>query len=186
MPGAGVNLLESAPRPASRAHRIVPWPESPGGNRGSALDPELPEPMSRLRLSRPIYDEVVRHMLDCAPLEGVGLLATLPDEPSGELAVHFYPGTNVDASSSRYTMEPAEVLAAFRDIEAQGWRFGAIVHSHLTSPATPSATDLSEAYYPETLMVIVSLARHPPEIRGWRLCGPPGAATAAIEVAVVI
>ncbi|MDQ3043813.1 MAG: M67 family metallopeptidase [Chloroflexota bacterium] len=125
-------------------------------------------------------------MLDCAPLEGVGLLATLPDKPDGEGALHFYPGTNVDASASRYTMEPAEVLAAFRDIEVQGWRFGAIAHSHLRSPATPSATDLREAYYPETLMVIVSLACHPPEIRAWWLCGPPGAATAAREVGVVV
>jgi proteasome lid subunit RPN8/RPN11 len=124
--------------------------------------------------------EVVRHLQAAAPLEGVGLLAA-PESDEGEemdegrgeggattvRVVRFYPGTNGAASATRYTMPPEEVLAAFEDMRARGWRLGAIVHSHPRGPATPSPTDLREAYYPEALMVIVSLAVTPPEARAW-------------------
>ena len=128
-----------------------------------------------------------------APWEGVGLLAVPEgDEGNGETrgrgqpsagageegpavrAVRFYPGTNGAASATRYTMPPEEVLAAFEDMAARTWRLGAIVHSHPRGPATPSPTDLREAYYPEALMVIVSFAVVPPEVRAWWVGGADG------------
>lgn len=136
-----------------------------------------------LHVSRDLYEQVVTHLLAAAPSEGVGLLAVAlrPERPA--VAVRFYPGTNRDRSSSRYTMDPAEVLRALRDIETNGWRLGAIVHSHLHSPATPSPTDLGEAHHPDALMVIASLARQPPELRAWRVkAGEP----TAIEVPLMI
>ena len=138
-----------------------------------------------------------------APLEGVGLLAVV-DEGDATRAVRFYPGTNVDRSPTRYTMDPAEVLAAFRDIDANGWRLGAIVHSHPATPPLPSPTDLREAFYPEALLVIVGLAGHatprrhpapctrPPAARAWRLGPRPEPAPAeagavtAVEVPLVV
>ena len=101
----------------------------------------------------------------------------------------FYPGTNLDRSPTRYTMDPAEVIAALRDIEARGWRLGAIVHSHPASAAVPSATDLREAHYPEALMVIVSLASGTPEFRAWGIGSRPAPddpATVLHEVTVTI
>ncbi len=83
-------------------------------------------------------------------------------------------------------MDPAEVLAAFRDIEAHGWRLGAIVHSHPTTPATPSATDLQEAHYPEALLVIVGLAEAP-QIRAWQVGrARTGDAHDVIEVPILV
>jgi proteasome lid subunit RPN8/RPN11 len=64
-------------------------------------------------------------------------------------------------------MLPEEVLAAFQDMATHGWRLGAIAHSHPRGPATPSPTDLREAFYPEALMVIVSLAGPQPQPRAW-------------------
>ena len=118
-----------------------------------------------------IRERILLHLLDAAPNEGVGLLAvgaTLTADGTA-IARQFFPGTNLDASPTRYTMDPAEVLAAFHEIEASGMRLGAIVHSHLTSPATPSATDLREAFYPDALMLIATFTTHPAELRAWRI-----------------
>jgi [CysO sulfur-carrier protein]-S-L-cysteine hydrolase len=127
--------------------------------------PPAPPPASLVLPAR-LYDALLTHLLTAAPLEGVGLLA-IPEGDEGGTAVRFYPGTNGAASPTRYTMPPEEVLAAFQDMEANGWRLGAIVHSHPRGPATPSPTDLREAFYPEALMVIVSLAGPTPQPRAW-------------------
>ena len=119
-----------------------------------------------LRIERRLHTEMIDHLQSVAPLEGVGLLAAV-DEGAWVRATRFYAGTNVDRSPTRYTMDPAEVLAAFRDIDDSGWRLGAIVHSHPATPAVPSATDLREAHYPEALSLIVTLATSPAEARCW-------------------
>ena len=119
-----------------------------------------------LRIERRLHTEMIDHLESVAPLEGVGLLAAV-DEGAWVRATRFYAGTNVDRSPTRYTMDPAEVLAAFRDIDDCGWRLGAIVHSHPATPAVPSATDLREAHYPEALSLIVTLATSPAEARCW-------------------
>ncbi len=110
-------------------------------------------PPARLVLSRALYEELVGALLAVYPQEGCGLIAT-----AGERALRLYPGTNLDRSASRYTMDPREVLAATLAIEAHGWQLGAIYHSHPDGPARPSAVDLREAFYPRALAVIVSLA----------------------------
>jgi proteasome lid subunit RPN8/RPN11 len=51
---------------------------------------------------------------------------------------------------------------------------GGIVHSHPLGAPTPSVTDLAEAYYPESLMIIVSFAHATPWLRAWRLTGQVG------------
>jgi proteasome lid subunit RPN8/RPN11 len=83
-------------------------------------------------------------------------------------------------------MDPAEVLAALNDIEAHGWRLGAIVHSHPASPPTPSATDLREAFYPEALLVIVGLAASPPSARVWRIIPRDGVGSTVVEVPLIV
>ncbi len=105
-----------------------------------------------------------------APSEAVGLLAVEPYAAGASArAVKLYPGTNLDDSATRYTMDPTEVISAFDDIDAHGWWLGAIVHSHPATPPVPSATDLHEAYYPNALSIIVSLATEPPTVRAWQM-----------------
>lgn len=130
--------------------------------------------VDRLYIARSIRDEIMIHLLDAAPNEGVGLLAVgEPFRDEDDLhaveAVRFYPGTNTDRSPSRYTMDPVEVVRALREMREAGWRLGAIVHSHLKGPATPSATDVREAHYPDALMMIVSFAVQPATTGVWRV-----------------
>jgi len=121
-----------------------------------------------LRLPSDLREEILVHLIREAPNEGVGLLAIARRETTAE-AVRFFPGENIDASPSRYTMHPRDVVTALDTIAAHGLELGAIVHSHLSGPATPSRTDISEAHYPDAVMLIVSLSSLPPEMRGWRL-----------------
>jgi proteasome lid subunit RPN8/RPN11 len=109
---------------------------------------------------------MIAHLRATLPLEGCGLIAC---DAAG--AVKLYPGTNTAASETRYNMDLAEVVAAFDEIERRDWRLGAIYHSHPHSPAKPSATDLSYAFYPDALMVIVSFESDPPEIRAFQVDG---------------
>jgi len=140
-----------------------------------ASDPTMPASSAdRLRLPAAIREQILVHLLDATPNEGVGLLAVRPPWIAGDgvrvaEATRFYPGTNIDASPSRFTMDPAEVIDALRDIREQGWQLGAIVHSHVRGPATPSTTDLREAHYPEALLLIASFADQPAHLRAWRV-----------------
>jgi proteasome lid subunit RPN8/RPN11 len=123
---------------------------------------------TEVRITRPLFDQMVAHVAAAAPHEGCGMLAVREDGDA-DRATRFYPGTNIDASPTRYTMDPSEVLAAFRDMTAAGWRLGAIVHSHPATAPHPSPTDLREAYYPDSLLIIVSLADAVSVVRAWQL-----------------
>lgn len=130
--------------------------------------------VDRLYIARSLRDAIMIHLLESAPNEGVGMLAVgEPFRDEDELhaveAQRFFPGTNIDRSPSRYTMAPEEVVRALREIRDAGQRLGVIVHSHLKGPATPSATDVREAHYPDALMMIVSLAAQPATIGAWRV-----------------
>lgn len=139
-----------------------------------------------LRVERGLLDKIVAHLRAELPREGVGLLATVADGDAAR-ARSYYPGTNVDASTTRYTMDPEEVLAAFADMEANRWDFGAIVHSHPLSPPVPSTTDLREAFYPDQLLLIVGMATDPPAAQGWSVRAADERAGAAVsEVPVVV
>jgi [CysO sulfur-carrier protein]-S-L-cysteine hydrolase len=61
-------------------------------------------------------------------------------------------------------------LNILRDIEDKGWQLIAIYHSHPANEAYPSRTDVSLAYYPDAVYIIVSLAgEDPPPVRAFRI-----------------
>ena len=136
-----------------------------------AWNPAQPPP-AELRIDGVTHARMLDHLAAALPNEGCGLLAVDASDPVRVTA--FYPGANVAASPTRFVMDPAAVIAAFRDMDARGWRLGAIVHAHPASPATPSPTDLREAFYPSALMVIASFAAGDPVVRAWAVRGPEG------------
>ena len=110
------------------------------------------------------------------PAEACGLIAGLDGSPT-----KLYPIPNGDPSIYRYNMDPKSQLAAMNDIEAHGWDLLAIWHSHTHTPAYPSPTDISLAYYPDSLYVILSLQEAEPAIRAFQIVDAE-----VIEVAVTI
>jgi len=78
--------------------------------------------------------------------------------------------TNAERSPVLYRIDPREQLRVFNEMDETGLELVAIYHSHTRSPAYPSNTDVSLAYYPEAAYLIVSLAdADKPELRAFRI-----------------
>ncbi len=120
-----------------------------------------------LDISDEMIDEVVDHLKRALPYEGCGLIGGNIGPHQQFTARRFFPGTNADCSPSRFTMEPAEVIQAFREMRDEHLELVAIVHSHPASEARPSDTDLREWHYPDSLMLIVSFAGVEPVLSSW-------------------
>jgi proteasome lid subunit RPN8/RPN11 len=108
---------------------------------------------------------MVAHARAEAPNECCGLLAGRDGR-----VLQRYPVTNAEASPYRYNMESRELLRAMRDMDGQGWDLLGIYHSHTHTPAHPSPTDVSLAFYPESLYLLISLIDPgQPVVRAFRI-----------------
>ncbi len=133
------------------------------GNDTSAHSVEMTNP-ERLSLPAEIRDEIIANALADLPNESCGLVAFSNEHP-----VKVFRGTNVLDSPTRFRMADAEVVRAIEEMDRHKWHMGAIYHSHPSSPAMPSDTDLDEANWPDALMLIVSLAGAEPDLKGYRI-----------------
>ena len=107
----------------------------------------------RLILPAALRAALLRHVQESPSLETCGLLGGQAGRASS-----LYRITNVDpAPAIAFAMEPREMFAAFREMEARQEVLVGIYHSHPMSPAAPSARDLAEAAYPGVAYLIVSL-----------------------------
>ena len=117
-----------------------------------------------LTLSPGILESVIQHAKSAYPIEACGLLA------GGNAAERFIPIKNVSAHPHEYEMDPAELIAALREIRQTGETLIAIFHSHPHGPAEPSKTDIQRAYYPDAAHLIVSLAElEHPQVAAFRI-----------------
>ncbi len=121
-------------------------------------------PPVRLHIPRSVWANMLDHARRVLPEECCGLLAG-----HGSQCSRLYELENADHSPVRYSAEPRSLIAAFRDMRERGLELLAIYHSHPTSAAVPSRTDLAENYYGTVPRIIISLAVNPPEVRGYVL-----------------
>ena len=118
-----------------------------------------------LRLTNEQAEEMIRHAREEYPNEACGLLAGVEGRVE-----KVYRMTNAAHSPVTYRLDPEEQYRAMMDMEERGWDIVAIYHSHVASPAYPSATDVEMAYYPDSFYLIVSLAnRERPVLRAFRI-----------------
>jgi len=108
--------------------------------------------MHSLTLSK----EQLQKMIACAdlhaPLESCGLLAGRDSHVEAVLEV-----TNQAQSPLRYVMDPIEQLRAFEWIETNGMDLLGIFHSHPAGPDTVSPTDVTEATYAVTYIILARM-----------------------------
>jgi [CysO sulfur-carrier protein]-S-L-cysteine hydrolase len=109
--------------------------------------------LTELRVPAALYEEMLAHLRATYPEEGCGLMAG-----QGRDVLRLYPVENWLHSRVAYEMEPRQQLKAFQALEDAGLELLAIYHSHPNGPEIPSTHDIAQAYYPEALWVIVSLA----------------------------
>jgi proteasome lid subunit RPN8/RPN11 len=118
---------------------------------------------SEVRLSRAHADEMIEHCLAGRPNEACGLLAA-----KDGFVTKVFRMSNASASPVRYSLDPKEQFAVYKDLEQSGWELGGVFHSHTRTVAYPSPTDVRMASE-DVPYVIVSLASDSASIRAFRI-----------------
>jgi proteasome lid subunit RPN8/RPN11 len=141
-----------------------------------------------VRLPASIRDAIATAARAATPLEMCGIVVGSDAAATGGLPLRWIPTRNAAASPYTYEVDPADLLRVSLEIDARDEALWAIVHSHVASPARPSPTDVRQAFYPEALFLIVSLAAAEadpatgaPSLRAWRIADGE-----AVEVALEI
>jgi proteasome lid subunit RPN8/RPN11 len=116
-----------------------------------------------VKIPRAFLEQMVAQAQSEAPLEACGLLAG-----RDERATHILPVSNVLHSPVKYRMDGQEFADAMTACDFQPL---AIYHSHPQGPPVPSPTDIAEAFYPDSVHIILSLASlaEPPSVRAFRI-----------------
>lgn len=121
--------------------------------------------VERVTMVREVADAMLAHAVWTYPNEACGLIAVDAD---GEVKMVFCL-TNSDASEHRFTIDPAEHFGCVRFAERRGWHVGGVFHSHTTSEAYPSESDIGGGGDPEWLNLIVGPVVGPnPVVRAFR------------------
>jgi proteasome lid subunit RPN8/RPN11 len=130
-----------------------------------------------LAVPRALHDAMIAQARVESPNECCGLLAgvrELPGEgdvrnaPVGRV-VERYPLPNQLASPIEFESDARATFEADRDMRRRGLEVLAVYHSHPTTAAVPSRTDLARNYSPHVVNLIISLLTDPPSVRGWLL-----------------
>ena len=112
--------------------------------------------------------QIIDHSRAGVPNEACGLLVAPAYAADGGVPRTFLPLRNAAESPYRYLIGPDDLLKVV-EIEDAGDFVWGIVHSHVASPAEPSATDVGLAYYPDSLYLICSLLPPAPTVRAWSI-----------------
>lgn len=113
--------------------------------------------MKSVQLSQSALSDILRHAREEAPNECCGLL--VGDAHQIERAAR---ARNLQASPTRYLIDPVDHFAAIRAARAVGHTVVGAYHSHVKAAAVPSETDVSESSGdPDFVHLIVSLKDGP-------------------------
>jgi len=107
---------------------------------------------------------MIDHCRKGYPYEACGILAG-----EGHVASKLYAMTNIEKSPVSYQLDPKEQFNALKDIRANHLSMVAIFHSHPSSAAYPSLTDVNLAFYEDAVYVIVSLSESTPVVKGFSI-----------------
>lgn len=113
-------------------------------------------------LTKQDYEKILEHARNGLPNEACGLLGGII-EGEKQTVTDVYLLRNVDESREHFSMDPAEQLAAVKDIRSKGRQLLGNFHSHPESPSRPSKEDIRLAFDPKMHYMILSLqdAEHP-------------------------
>lgn len=121
---------------------------------------------NKIFISQTLHQELIQHCLKDPAKEVCGILAG-----KNRKIEKIFPLANIsDSPKLCYHIDPKEQLAVFKELRKQGLELTAIYHSHVDSPAYPSARDIELAFYPESSYIIISLFdRKQPSARSFKI-----------------
>ena len=111
-----------------------------------------------------VRDEIVAHARAGLPNEACGILAG-----AGDRVERFYAAEPDEPSPFYYRIESRDQIRIMNAIDEAGLDLVGIYHSHVASPAYPSRTDAEQAFWPDAVYVIVSLAGGGADVRGFHI-----------------
>ncbi len=126
-------------------------------------------PPAEVVLPAALLREIVDAARAALPNEAVGLIVSDRHLAAGGRPQRYLALRNAAQSPYRYAIDPAQQLGAWLSLERAGEVVWAIVHSHVSSAAVPSATDVALAYFPDSLYLVCSLAGDTPSVRAWSI-----------------
>lgn len=132
--------------------------------------------MGLLIIPKDILAEMTAHAREAFPKEACGVLSG-DKQPGIARAGKLYRMKNSDDSQTTYAMDSGEQFRVMNEIKAGGSELVAIYHSHPSSPALPSPTDIGRAFFPGTkepnfpgvAYIIVGLSELVPEVNAFSI-----------------
>lgn len=111
-----------------------------------------------------------RHGESDYPAEACGLMggATRVDGASVARLVPLV-NTRTDSAHNRYLIDPAEFLAAQKQLDQAGLDVVGIYHSHPDHPAIPSAFDREHAWPRWSYVIVAVVGGRAADVKSWRL-----------------
>jgi [CysO sulfur-carrier protein]-S-L-cysteine hydrolase len=124
-----------------------------------------------LTISQELHDAIVAHARRDHPVEACGIVAGPEGSDRPERLVEM---TNAAGSPTFYEYDSAELLALYKDLWARDEEPVVIYHSHTSTEAYPSRTDMDLASEPGAHYVLVSTrddgnSDGPIEFRSYRI-----------------
>jgi len=108
--------------------------------------------MKTIKLPTKLKAQMHKHASSDARNEVCGLLGGVDMTPE-----EYYPVSNIaEDKATRFLMCPKEQIHALREIRDNNRKLCGIYHSHPSSKAAPSPTDLELAAYPDVVYYISS------------------------------
>lgn len=109
-----------------------------------------------------LLQRIIEHCLEEKPIEACGILTGRDGR-----VLHAFATDNSKRSPVYYEVDHAQQKLVLQGMEKRGEQVVGIYHSHPTTPAVPSNTDIRMAvHYPEAYRVIVSL-NGPTDVRAY-------------------
>ncbi len=110
-----------------------------------------------LRIDQETHDAIVALAKKDHPDEACGVVAG----PEGsDTPTRFVPMVNAAGSPTFYEFDPADLLALYKEMDANDEEPVVIYHSHTATEAYPSRTDIGLAMEPNAHYVLVSTREH--------------------------
>ncbi len=114
----------------------------------------MEEAVAALILTRPLYEQMLSHARETAPMEAVGLLG---GHPSGRVMI-VLPLANL-AGPGKFLADPLAQFQAERALQKEGLIIVAIYHSHPGGGSELSDVDRSLSFNRPVAHVVIAVAR---------------------------